>query len=88
MFHPLILANLGCVYSSDGGEPDQLSLRGGPHWETSHVIYAHQTPIQPEGLSSVQFLQHSPRQTACRMTSQQRSETDKCIFAQIPFDNQ
>lgn len=44
------------------------------------------TPIrQPDGLSSVHFLQS---QTACHLTSQQRSETDKCTFAQIPFYTQ
>lgn len=74
--------SLGCFCSLAGGEPDQLSLHGGPYRETSHVIYTHQTSIHPEGLSSMRFLQRSLRQTACLMTSQQRSETDKCTFSQ------
>lgn len=31
-----------------------LSLHGGLDWETSHVIYTHQTSIHPEGLSGMQ----------------------------------
>lgn len=81
--------SLGCVCSPAGGEPDRLSLRGGPHWETSHVIYAHHTPIHPEALWSVHFLQHSLRQTARHMTSQQRKwETDECAFTCVPFYKQ